>query len=267
MNIGLWNPPPPGWLEAEDPSTSRERLTRIWQGWEKTNAPYCDESPWNPEDRAQWKALHRALAAHPNIPARLLIKLAPWYPDVFSRNPVAQDLPIHSPEFVEWLEPVAAGELLRYAHLPATVVTALAERGRYPLLRRDARLHVAYAGEVGPDEDWRAQIRELLRTEAVELHRSGNERDRQRWQMLEDLIALRVAPSWLVRKKRVRRALLLSENYTEATESSDTAKALEEMLQRTITPAPIALCFILASLQTSAIPMRRWSDGGIGVSW
>lgn len=144
--------------EARDPATLPERLRELAR-----------------------RGCAREVAANPNAPSDLLLKLAGRHFEAFSSNPILPLLLLEDPGFCLRIPANSLRRLLRRSHLPEIFLRAL-ERHPHPEVRDNARWHVALPSPVDPA----AELADRLRGLPV---RRG---------MLEPLLALQAIPLWLL---------------------------------------------------------------------
>lgn len=154
--------------------------------------------------------LGEALAAHPNTPPDVLVRLAAHHPEAFCRNPVAALLPLEDPAaFDEWELKEAVG-LLRRHDAPASLLGLFAARSPDAAVREEASLHVTHAGEVARTEGWLDDAgRTLIRVRAWALRGDNRaalnllirEGHAPRWLLPEREIT---PPRWLAEPKKVK---------------------------------------------------------------
>ncbi len=128
--------------------------------------------------------LRRAIASNPNTPGEVLCTLGADFPEEFLANPALLLLLLAEPNLADRMPLATLRVLSRYETLPAAILAGAARRGDFqieqalaanpqtpaPILsdlaehpsdrvRDAARLHVALAGELAPDADWRDRAR------------------------------------------------------------------------------------------------------------
>lgn len=123
----------------------------------------------------------REVAANPNTPVDLLLKLAARQFDAFLANPVLPLLLLEDPGFLLKLSPASLRRLLRREQLPETLLTSLLRHGDAEV-RDSAALHVQQAKS---DDDHGDAVRRCLAESRAETA------------ALPELFDLGLVPAWL----------------------------------------------------------------------
>ena len=136
-----------------------------------------------------------AIASHPNAPPDVLQTLIPLSRATcraFCQNPIAPLLLWETPGFVSGLNAHAQHVLLRDALAPPAMVSLMAESSaaQNEAVQREARLHVAFAGEADTRAEWESNLRDYWQTECTEVV------DTNTWHGHIDLTEIGLAPSW-----------------------------------------------------------------------
>lgn len=135
------------------------------------------------------------IASNPNIPSSRWVQMLWWSPRTtraFCRNPTTSLLLQKQPNFVRDLGELIHYQLLREADAPAPFIQQLADGhiGQAESVRREARLHVAFAGQAATTKEWERQLRNYW-WEACAAPTSANV---SQWHA--DLIEIGLIPYW-----------------------------------------------------------------------
>jgi Leucine rich repeat variant len=150
-----------------------------------------------------------AIAGNPNAPTDTLLRLAGAFPAQFCANPIFPLLLLENPNLPGEMPLPIVRSLLRYAGVPRTFLEWIASYGM-PEVNEAARLHVAIAGEAGPD--WR----QLAQAEIWKTNISESD------DLLLELLGLGAVPEWMLAllagsaDKAVRRAVARSPGASKA---------------------------------------------------
>lgn len=134
---------------AEDPNATGTVLATIWEQV---------RSAWsvNRTQTHSWIILTmEAVASHPNAPPDVLWDLFPVCARAFCANPIAPFLLLERPDFVSHLSDEMCSAILCRENAPASLVAVMASDNQSDRwLAREARLHIAFAGEVETEAEW-----------------------------------------------------------------------------------------------------------------
>lgn len=167
------------------------------------------------------------MASDPDTSLEALAYLAGAFPEAFCANPVCTLLLLERPSLPAEMEPTSLGRLLAFAGMPADFVAAVAAYGP-PDMAAAARMHIALAGEAGPD--WRQELDAAVA--AIPTLPADD--------LLSVLLRLGLVPDWLVARVDMALAQPAAEPDETAVaapppterelQAADPTLALEELL-------------------------------------
>lgn len=206
--------------QAVDPQTAPERLRELAQL--PQIAPLVATNPAATAPLLRTLAdgtdatIRAAVAAHPNAPLDLLLRLAGEFPAAFCANPVLPLLLLEQPDLPARMGADTLRRLLCYAGVPQSILRWIVAHAA-PSEAEAARLHIGLAGAAGAD--WPARARAALWRVAPPGYSD----------LLLELLGLGGVPAWLL---EMLAALGDVEVRTAVARSPHTPRALLRPLRR-----------------------------------
>ena len=187
MSIGS-DPHPHLRREAADPHTAFERLVEL--SVLPMLAPIVAANPATGASilrnlAAHDEATRAAVAANPNAPLDVLLRLAGEFPAAFCANPVLPLLLLEQPDLPARMDPDALRRLMCYAGVPRPILAWIVAHAA-PAEAEAARLHVGLAGQAGAD--WPELARAALWKATAPSYSD----------LLLELLGLGAVPDWLL---------------------------------------------------------------------